>query len=633
MRRLSQRWTYFSNWSPPARNGVFLVVAAVALTAVLAFVAFSVDLGVVSLTKTRMQNATDAAALAAAMEITNALQTADTNVTDVFAYALEQARTTGANVAQMNGIYVNPNTDVIFGKRTYNPANETFSTSWNVGETQVNVVKVIARRTENDTTLPDGKVPGIFSSALGHTGTPLTAESVAYIEPRDIVVVHDFSRSMNFDSYYNDEQSVMLPQATIEANMQMVWDDLGLTLGTMTYLPQYISKTQSNTGANGTVTFKGKTVDVTTNTKIKSVKLTFTDNYTQTFNISNETTTSGTWQGTGGNANKRIKQVDLTIRKVGSSSQSWTLSPHYYNTSTIQQALGLSSVSYPYSGGSWSEYFSFVQSNQGLINFGKQDMYGGQTFVCYLLRSRPKYSDTKDLWKTRHYPFHAIKEGHELLCNYLTELGFDDQLGMVSYDSNHRQETSISDTNPDTPDVDISSDPITNDFDSVNKLMKYKQAAHYSFATNMAGGMKDAIALLDAHKRGGSRPAILLMTDGNGNTLDSGESTSLPSGWDWNSLFDYNGDGVADYSTTNDSAKVTLKYVKEAVDKGYVIHCISVGVDADKNLLEAIAWLGNGYHINVPGGTSVADMEATMKEAFAKIAAAVPPARLTPPSE
>jgi hypothetical protein len=244
---------------------------------------------------------------------------------------------------------------------------------------------------------------------------------------------------------------------------------------------------------------------------------------------------------------------------------------------------------------------------------------------------RSSHDETEDLWKTRHYPFHAIKQGHELLCQYLADLGFDDELGMVSYDSNHRIETSINDSDPETPNVDISSDPVTSDFESVRKLMHYKQASHYSNSTNMAGGLKDGIAMLDAHKRGGSRQAILLMTDGNGNTLDSGESGSLPSGWNWNELFDYNGDGVADYTTSNTSARCTLKYVKEAVDKGYTVHAISVGVDGDSNLLRAVAWLGNGHFVLVPGGQSVSDMEETVKAAFAKIASAVPAARLAAP--
>src|SRR4029079_19295348 len=118
--------------------------------------------------------------------------------------------------------------------------------------------------------------------------------------------------------------------------------------------------------------------------------------------------------------------------------------------------------------------------NGGLINYGLQDMYGGETFLCYLMKNRSSYAETRDLWKTRHYPFHAIKQGHELLCDYLTQLGFDDHLGMVSYDASHRQEKVISDTNPDMPQVDISANPVTSDHASVKKLMHYKQASHYS---------------------------------------------------------------------------------------------------------------------------------------------------------
>jgi hypothetical protein len=71
-----------------------------------------------------------------------------------------------------------------------------------------------------------------------------------------------------------------------------------------------------------------------------------------------------------------------------------------------------------------------------------------------------------------------------------------------------------------------------------------------------------------------------------------------------------------------------LKKVKEAVDKGYKVHAISVGVDADRDLLKAVAFLGNGCYVDVPGGSSVSDMEDQLRAAFTKIASAVPPARL-----
>uniref|UniRef100_A0A7C2JYA9 VWA domain-containing protein n=1 Tax=Schlesneria paludicola TaxID=360056 RepID=A0A7C2JYA9_9PLAN len=611
------------------RRGVFLVVAALCLMAVMTFVAFSIDLGIISLTKTQMQSATDAAALAAAMEISNAIAKAGPNVSDVFAYAMQEASAEAASVAELNGVYVSAAGDVEFGFRHLD-ANGNPTIDWNAGASQVNVVKVTARRDNADMNAPDGRVAGLFSKVFDPDGTALTTHSIAYIEPRDMVVVHDFSRSMNYDSYFNNEASVNLPQSQLEANMQLVWQDLGLTLGDLQFTPAYASKAQSNTGATATVTFKGTSVSVSTNTRIKSVKVYFENSSnSQTFAISNETTTTGTWAGTGTYSGKRIDKVDVTIRRVGSSSQNWSLTGYNYDTATVQAAFGLTNVTWPYSGGSWSGYVNFVKTNAGINNYGYRDQYGGMTLVCYLLKSLPNYANCKDLWKTRHYPFHAIKEGHELLCDYLAELGYDDHLGMVSYDTSHRIETTLNGSgNPEIPSVDISSDPLTNNYTALKQLMHYKQAAHYSNSTNMAGGMKDAVQLIDTHKRFGSRPAIILMTDGNANTVDSGETSAAVDNWNWNDLFDYDGDGNADYQTSNQAAKCVLNYVKQAADKGYTVHCISVGVDADTDLMNAVAWLGGGYHVNVPGGQSVSDMEADVKAAFVKIAAAVPPARL-----
>ncbi|GIX03454.1 MAG: hypothetical protein KatS3mg113_0460 [Planctomycetaceae bacterium] len=621
MRRLRiSRWAWLED---PTRRGIIMVVGAFCLIVCLSLVAISIDTGMISLAKTQLRSATDAAALAAAMEINHAIANAGTDVVDVFAYAKLQARQKAAEVAALNGVYVDPVQDVEFGYRHL--VGSTPVIDWNSGATQINTVKVRARRDNVDPSAPNARIPALFSSVFGNQGNVVESESIAYIEPRDLVVVHDFSRSMNFDSYFSDEVGISLPQAQLEANINLVWQDLQpLVLGTMPYAPVYLSQTKSNTGASATVTFKGRQVSITTNTNIKTVVIYFETGSSQTFNISNETTKSGTWQGTGSHSNKRINKVDVTIRRVGSSSQNWTLSNYLYDVNLLTSSFLL--TVYPFPGGSWSEYFNFVKTNGGLSMYGYQDRFGAMTFVCYLLRQRPSFSDTPVLWKTRHYPFHAIKEGHMLLCDFLAELSFDDRVGMVSYDTSHRIETTLSGTG--LPYVNISSQPITNDYASVKKLMQYKQAAHYSYATNMGGGLKDAIYLLDNYKRVGSRPSILLMTDGNANTWDSGENGNLPSGWDWNQLFDYNGDGIADYTTSDSYARNVLKYVKQAVDKGYTVHAISVGADADRQLLQAIAHLGKGQWIDVPGGMSVADVQDQVKEAFRKIAAAVPPARL-----
>ena len=55
---------------------------------------------------------------------------------------------------------------------------------------------------------------------------------------------------------------------------------------------------------------------------------------------------------------------------------------------------------------------------------------------------------------------------------------------------------------------------------------------------------------------------------------------------------------------------------------------MAVGAGADRDLMEAIAFAGNGIYISVPGGATVSEMEEQMLEAFGQIAAKVPAAKL-----
>lgn len=621
LKRLPDRWSEMSS----SRRGVFLVVGAVVMIAALAITALAVDIGVASLTKSQMQAAVDSSSLAAAMEITNALANAGNQPGDVFAYAQTQARAKAKAVAQINNVYVG-DADVSFGRRYYDSSSKTYKIDWTAGANQTNVVKVTARRDGTNSSAPDAKLPSLFAGS----GTTIRTDATAFIDPRDMVIVQDFSRSMNFDSYFTDEVATGLTKAQIEDGLSMVWSDLQpLTLGTLPYTPEYFSQAQTSTSVTGTVTFKGTSVAITNTTAMKSIVLTFSSG-SQTITMSGTSTKTGTYSGTGSYAGKRITSVAITAYKVGSTSQTVTLPTHTYSATTVMAKYGLTNNNYPYSGGSWSGYVSYVQTSTALPNYGYLDMYGGMTWLCYIMKSYPEHASNKDLWKTRHYPFQACKDGQQLLCDYLTQLGFDDHLGMVSYDTNHRMETTLNDSNPAFPVINISANPITNDYATIAKLMHYKQAAYYSDSTNMGGGMKDATLMLDTYKRDGSRPAIILMTDGQANTIDSGDSSALPAGWNWNTMFDYNGDGVADYTTTDSNCKYVLAKVKIAIDKGYTVHTVSVGSVADRNLMKAAAWLGKGYWLDVPAGTTVSSMSDQMEAVFAKIASAVPPARLIP---
>lgn len=222
-----------------------------------------------------------------------------------------------------------------------------------------------------------------------------------------------------------------------------------------------------------------------------------------------------------------------------------------------------------------------------------------------------------------------MKEGQKLFCDFLKDLSFNDYVGMVSYDTYARMETVLN--TPGMPSVNISAQPLGPNYDALKTIIHHKQAGHYYYATNMGGGLKQAKAMLDQHSRAGAKPTILLMTDGQANAMDSGDNANLPSNWNWNTLFDYDGDGVADYTTTNTHKRYVLKYAKQCVDNGYTIHGLAVGSGADRDLMKAICHLGRGIYIDVPGGTSVSQMEAEIKEAYNRIASFVPPARLLNP--
>ena len=613
------------------RRGAFFVMGMMSLTLCIMFAAFAVDIGYIGWEQQRMQNGVDAAALSAAMEITYAVEHAGEDVEDVVAYAEGEARSEAATMAALHEIFVDENVDVELGQRYYDSSTQTWKLNW--GASPANVVKVTARREDPDVTKPDGRLNLAFAGIFGDGTAQLRAEAIAFVEARDIVTVLDFSRSMNFDSYFASEYedpASQMPQPEVENNLYKIWEDLGYpALGNMPFQPDWVT-IPSVDNSEVEVTWRTTDVDFVANdyddaTDFAEVTLHFSNGASETF-----TPASGleTFSGTGGNANVRITSVDVSDDGVWETFD-------FYNNEHIKRGLGLDVVNYPWPVGSWDRYIAMArEGSSGATAYYQYEIYakgyrrkfGIMTFFHYVLRFESGNWETPDLWMTRHYPFHSVKEGHELFCNFLNDLSFGDQSGLVSYDTNHRVEDTLN--IPGAPLVDISTDPITNDYYSLKTIMEYKQAAHYSYATNMGGGLKDSLWLLDNHSRPGSRPTVLLMTDGNTNTMDSGESTSLPVDWDWNVLLDYDGDGVGDYYTDSGQKRYVLRLAKEALDSGYTIHTMSVGADADRALMEAIAWLGNGIWVNVPGNTTVAAMEDDILEAFRRIAAFVPPARL-----
>lgn len=689
------------------RRGVFIVVMAVSLSAILGFVAFSVDTGLVVLTQTRMQNTVDAAALAAASEITYAVQNAGSNVGDVTVYAMDQARLKAQQLGTLNDIFIDPAVDVRFGRRTMtSPGN--YVINWDV--TPANAVKVTARRTHADTSRPDGKLKTMFASVFGPAAVGIQAEATAYIESRDIGLVLDFSSSMNDDSSY-DVLGVR-DRAQLDANMEEIFDvlDTERNLGSMTFTPQWFNQTVTSGTRSGTVTFKNTSIDFTSSAiATGGIQLRFTDNTTET---KAPTATSGTYARTG--TARTINRVTMnfpgtlapgTASATGSgktatvtfnnntsntisvttstgmteirlnyqggtnatstfsstTSKSVTGSGLYVSsvrvkmgatlvtvnnpagasapasfspvslvfeptTTNVQTFLGLGSVAYPWGSGSWSEFIGYCQTDSQIISAGHQYKYGGACLVNYLLKNKYTYASCNDLWRTPHYPFHSVKQGAMLFCDFIQDLGFGDEVGTVSYDAASRREQTL---NYDNYSIDVSSNPVCSDYESIRQIVRHRQAAHSSSGTNIGAGINCGRLMLNDSKRLGTQPTLLVMTDGVATSQDSG--WTFPAGWDWDQLFDYDGDGSADYTTSNTNAQYALVRAKEAVDAGYTIHTMTVGLDGDPDLMKAIAHMGKGITIVVPGNQTVAEMEEEVIAGFQKIAAFVPPAKLVKP--
>jgi Flp pilus assembly protein TadG len=563
------------------RRGIIVVLTSFLLTVLFAFLALSVDTGRVVLTETRMQNAVDAAALAASQEITAAVYAAgqgqgNANI-DANSIAVAQARTMAAQVAQANGVYINADTDVKFGKRVYNPSTGAWPVQW--GAAPFNAVKVTARRTGSDTAAPDGEFPLAFGWSIGKDSVPLETSATAFTEARDLVLVLDVSASMNDDSSFNSS----LSSTQVISLLDGMWNSL------VAADPKWPG---------------------TTTSKFPSTGFGSINSYYGTYLSSTDTATIRSTLGLNTNVG--------TVRKypfpqAGRNSNG---TPKNKPSNTTSDTL-------------WNGYIDWVKNHS---NATYKKRYGYRTLMDYLQQNRENSTESEDLWRTPHYPFHAVKNGASLFLSFLYDLDFGDEVGYVAYGQWAVQQKSHHDGEV---DIDISGNPITSDYATIDAMQRRHQAGEYNGWTAMGDGILKARELLvgvasDANDQGftryGARPTMIVMTDGQTNQKPS--NWSLPATFQWSTWTDYDKDGVANYTTTDVNKRYAFWEATEAIKRGITIHTLAVGNDADRDLMKAIAFAGGGVYINVPGGSSVEQMEQQLLDAFGQIGAKVPPAQL-----
>ena len=95
----------------------------------------------------------------------------------------------------------------------------------------------------------------------------------------------------------------------------------------------------------------------------------------------------------------------------------------------------------------------------------------------------------------------------------------------------------------------------------------------------------------EGFSRYGARPTMIVMTDGQANRCPAG--WALPGSFKWKDWTDYDGDGVANYTTTDKNKQYAFWEATKAIDRGATLHTLAVGADGDRAQRPILARLGD----------------------------------------
>ncbi len=556
------------------RRGTIIVLSAVLLVVLLGFVALTVDVGFIQMTRTQLQSAADAGALAGATELSGSADAATvrTNVKNaVVATGLLHRN------GDQNALTINPNTDITFGKIYYPPGSSTYSILWGDAQSPYSVVKVRAQRSAGSG--GDNRLPLFIAPVIGNSKAEVWAEAIATFQPRDIMVVLDFSGSMNDDSCFG--RIGTLGRTYIENNLQTMWTQLGSPIyGNLTFTPKYatlIGRTASGTIPHVQVTYKRTSVSVTSTLAMTQVRFEYSDGSTQNLAASG---TSGSFSASSGKTISKCWVKAGTNASLSSGNYGEQFS---FTSANIKTALGLNGA-YPYPGGSWDDYISQVQSSSGQIkDAGYRDMYGYMTWINYLQYFQYGYDDTPDLWKTSEQPVGVLKDSVDVFVDYIKSVEANDKIGLSIY--THTNSAGA-----------ILEHALSTNLDQIKTTTRQRQAGHYKSGTNISAGMKTARLEMTANARPNAFKMMVLMTDG------------LPN----------------EPGTDSQAAAAVITEANAAAAAKIKILTVCVGAGADTSLLTQVATITGGTSYVVPGGSSIDTVRTQLQDVFRQIAASRP---------
>ncbi|TWT95869.1 von Willebrand factor type A domain protein [Botrimarina colliarenosi] len=166
------------------RRGATLVLIAVMSTTLVSLGALVINWSYIELTNTQLRSASDAAAKAAAVTLSQAQSEADAR----------QAARTVASQYRIGGLTLNlSDDDIEFGN---GQPNGTGGYAFTAGEQPLNCARVVARCGPNSAT---ASVPVLFANLLPDDAFNLSKEAIAGRFDHDVCVVVDRSASMAWD--------------------------------------------------------------------------------------------------------------------------------------------------------------------------------------------------------------------------------------------------------------------------------------------------------------------------------------------------------------------------------------------------------------------------------------------------
>jgi Flp pilus assembly protein TadG len=562
---------HFSRSRRAARKGNIIVLTAVLMVVMLGMVAFAVDVGYMYTLQTQLSRSVDAAALAGASVLVEGQSVAEGEAVEFLVRNPVGSSITAVNEAQLEAAKAAFITEhgqhLTLASGEWNASTRSFEAGGNSPSTM-------------HVALSYPHQPLFFGRILGRDDFEIRAESVAMYQPRDIVVVLDYSGSMNDDSTFAAWDT--LGQTAVDANQLEIYQQLGSPVyGNMSFQPNWATVSgvapANSTLPQITVQYRRTSVYVTSTKSLQTVKLEFSDGSTQTWS-----SLSG-FNGTYASGSKTVYKVWVRSGSNSTSGELFDFDSDSFNT-TIKKGLGLTNVAWPYPGGSWNAYIDYCKSSSGMNNTaGYRCKFGYKSLVNYLLDQQYGYDMCPDLWKVSAQPMHALKESVDVFMDFIKEVPTGDRVGLAIYDG---------------PDGNgLLEVPLTTDFDEVVDVAYHRQAGHYHNYTNIGAGMKTARLHLDQYGRANAFKMIVLMTDGNANWTNG----------------QYN-EGAA-----NDA--VIAEANLDAVDsRRYPVVAISLGAGADTSIMQNVATITESKHFNVPGGRPISQVADDLKNVFREIA-------------